>query len=439
MYPFIFVYGSHGYIANNNVSTVYNDQNFYDWNGALANQTNVASSKIVKGMPVRGGTNAPSGLFWATDSLIRVSFTGAAPLYWRYDIVSSQISIMSSSSVVEMDGVYFWMGVDRFYMYNGQVSVLPNDKNVNWLFDNLNYQQRQKVWATKIPRYNEIWFFYPRGTDTECTDAIIYNVKDKLWYDAGSAVGSQRSCGYTTEIFPTPIWADWNYDPIIETPQTIIAHPASLPAPTSSQFYVAGNQTPRFSPGSSITFAPTNSYQATYTVTSSVNTYNTTVGTPGVTLVTCSTSFSPTVAVGQSVYPIVGGFNIWQHEFGQNQVNLNTEEAVYSSITTSDISWLTGSPSQDGLVGVNRRMHLRRVEPNFLQTGTMGMIILGRKFAGGQNEQDSGPYYFTQDTGKIDLRVEYRLVRLKFVSNVINGNYEMGRNLITAEYGDERP
>jgi hypothetical protein len=69
----------------------------------------------------------------------------------------------------------------------------------------------------------------------------------------------------------------------------------------------------------------------------------------------------------------------------------------------------------------------------------MGMTIIGRKFAGGQNEQDSGPYYFTQDTGKIDLRVEYRLVRLKFVSNVINGNYEMGRNLITAEYGDERP
>jgi len=69
--------------------------------------------------------------------------------------------------------------------------------------------------------------------------------------------------------------------------------------------------------------------------------------------------------VGQSVYPIVGGFNIWQHEFGQNQVNLNTEEAVYSSITTSDISWLTGSPSQDGLVGVNRRMHLRELSLTF--------------------------------------------------------------------------
>jgi hypothetical protein len=442
LYPFIFVYGSNGFIANNNVNlgiTNYSTQNFYDWNGAFANQTNVASSKIVKGMTMRGGTNSPSGLFWATDSLIRVTFTGTAPLYWRYDIISSQISIMSSSAIVEMDGVYFWMGVDRFYLYNGQVSVVSNDKNVNWLFDNLNYQQRQKVWATKVPRYNEIWFFYPRGTATECTDAIIYNVKDKLWYDAGSAVGAQRSCGYTTEIFPTPIWADWNYNPIIDIPVKVIATPTGQSAPAANQFYVSGNQTPTFSPGSSLTLKPTNSYQATYTVTSSTNIYNTTIGTPGVTLVTCSTNFTSALAAGTLVYPVAGGFNIWQHEFGTNQINLNTENAVYSSITTSDISWLTGNPSQDAKQGINRRMHLRRVEPNFLQSGNMSLTILGRKFAGGQNEQDSGPYYFNQDTGKIDLRVEYRLVRLKFESNEINGNYEMGRNLITCEFGDERP
>ena len=84
-------------------------------------------------------------------------------------------------------------------------------------------------------------------------------------------------------------------------------------------------------------------------------------------------------------------------------------------------------------------MHLRRVEPNFLQSGTMSMTILGRKCAAGQYEENSGPYYFTSETGKIDLRVEHRLVRLKFESNEINGNYEMGRNLITAEFGDERP
>ena len=446
LYPFIFVYGSHGYIANNNVSSTYLQQNFYDWNGPLANQTNVSSSKIVKGMPMRGGTNSPAGLFWATDSLIRVSFNSSASSttptsqYWNYDIISSQISIMSSNAIVEMDGVYWWMGVDRFYAYNGSVVVVPNDKNVNYLFDNINYTQRQKVWATKVPRYNEIWFFYPRGTATECTDAIIYNTKDKLWYDAGQATGAQRSCGYTTEIFPTPIWANWNYDPTFSPPLTVIAHPASLPAPTTDQMYIAGDVTPQLAPGTIFAFTNENTFNQTYLVTAAQNIYNTTIGTPGVTLITFTQSEPVlTVPVGTPVYVQSGGFSIWQHEFGQNEVGLNTERAVYSSITTSDISWLTGNPSQDSLVGVNRRMHLRRVEPNFLQTGTMSMTILGRKFANSITEEDSGPFFFEPHTDKIDLRIEHRLMRLKFESNEIDGNYEMGRLMITAEYGDERP
>ena len=436
LYPFIFVYGSHGYIANNNVSNIYAEQTLYDWNGPLANQVNVSSSKIVKGMTMRGGTNAPSGLFWSTDSLIRVSFNSqATSVYWSYDIVSSQISIMSSNSVVEMDGVYFWMGVDRFYQYNGTVAVLPNDKNVNWLFDNINYTQRQKVWATKVPRYNEIWFFYPRGTATECTDAIIYNVKDKLWYDAGSAIGARRSCGYTTELFPTPIWAGWEYETTVSNPDTVITTPSGAPSPTASQFYLAANVSGVLPPGSNVVFSTDlNDPKKVYDVIASVFdfTYN-------ATLVTLATPITVEIPAGTLVFPISGGYTIWQHEHGLNQVTPQNELAVYSSITTNDISWLTGTPSQEGVIGINRRMHLRRVEPNFLQAGTMAMTILGRKFASGQYEENSGPYYFTQETGKIDLRVEHRLVRLKFESNDIDGNYEMGRNLITAEFGDERP
>jgi hypothetical protein len=445
LYPFTFVYGSHGFIANNNVSTQtssadYNKQSLYDWNGPYANQVNVSASKIVKGMTVRGGTNSPSGLFWSTDSLIRVSFTAAnAPLYWNYDIVTSQISVMSSNGIVELDGIYFWMGVDRFYLYNGSVKVLPNDKNVNYLFDNINYSQRQKVWATKIPRFNEVWFFYPRGESEECNDAIIYNTKDQIWYDAGQAQGTQRSCGYTTELLPTPIWCDWNYEPIYYAPQIIIEHPASLSAPGSNQFYLAGDQTATFSPGDSITFSQ-DPNATTYVIASSVNIYNTVVTPPGVTLVTCTTDFYPTILTGANVFVITGGYNLWQHEFGTDRVALNGSTAIYSRITTSDISWVGGSPSGDNAQGINRRMHLRRFEPNFNQTGTLSMTVLGRKFADDDVASEvSGPYYFDDMVGKIDLRVEYRLMRLRFESNELGGSFEMGRNIITCEYGDERP
>jgi hypothetical protein len=439
LYPYIFVYGSNGFIANNHVDSTYANQSPYDWNGATANQVNMAASKVILGKPTRGGTNSPSGLFWATDSLIRVSFTGAAPLYWRYDIVSSQISIMSSSSVVEMDGTFYWMGVDRFYVYNGQVAVLPNDKNANWLFNNLNYSQRQKVWATKVPRYNEIWFFYPRGTATECTDAIIYNVKDKIWYDAGSAKGAQRSSGWTTEIFPTPIWADWNFTAAFSQPSTIINTPVGQPAPTAYQIYLSGDASQQFSPGDYLSFVnnATAANFVPYRVEAANYTYE---NTPqqGYTLVTVSPIINPVVAPGDFVYYISGGYTLWQQEFGLNAVGDFAESAIYSSFTTADISWIGGTPSQDTMTSVNRRMHIRRFEPNFLQEGEMMMTVLGRKFANAEPEI-SGPYSFFPNTGKIDLRVEHRLVKLKFESNSINGNYEMGRNMITAEFGDERP
>ena len=437
LYPYIFVYGDSGYIANNHVESSYGTQTLTDWNGATANQVNMSSSKIVKGVPVRGGTNSPSGLFWATDSLIRVSFTGSAPLYWRYDIISSQISIMSSSAVVEMDGVYYWLGVDRFYQYNGVVSVLSNDKNINWLLDNMNFEQRQKVWATKVPRYNEIWFFYPRGSATEVTDAIIYNVKDKLWYDAGSADGAQRSCGWTTEIFPTPIWASWNYNVSYSQPFTTITNPGSEPAPTSSQVYIDGDVTTTFPPGSYLTLSQSTT-ATVYKVANSEHIFNILVPSPGVTRITLTEPLVPYPAIGSTVYGITGGYPLWQHEFGVNAVSYIAETAITSSFTTCDISWVGGTPSQDTAEGANRRMHIRRIEPDFVQSSEMNLTILGRKFARGSTE-NSGPYPFDAETGKIDLRVEHREIRLKFESNAIDGNYEMGRLLITAEYGDERP
>jgi hypothetical protein len=445
LYPYTFVYGSDGFIANNNVDTnttltLYNQQTITDWNGPTSNQVNMASSKIVKGIPVRGGTNSPSGLFWATDSLIRVSFTGTTPLYWRYDIISSQISTISSSCFVEMDGIFYWMGVDRFYLYNGAVSVLPNDKNVNWLFDNLNFVQRQKVWATKVPRYNEIWFFYPRGDATECTDAIVYNVKDKIWYDAGSAPGSRRSCGYTTEVFPTPIWAGWEDINTFSVPFEVIDEPPSESPPNNNQVYINGDVTATFGAGDYISLTNTGS-PVVYKIVTSVFMFTsaiTATNPEGVTLITVDVNFDPIQVAGDYIYYIEGGYPLWQHEFGTNAITFNQEFAITSSITTCDISWVGGIPSQDSATGVNRRMHLRRIEPDFVQSGEMGMTILGRKFARGETET-SGPFYFDPDTGKIDLRVEHREVRLKFESNVLDGNFEMGRLLITAEYGDERP
>jgi len=205
LHPYLFVYGNNGLIQNCSAG------DFANWVSPDANANNLASGKILKGLPIRGGATSPSGLFWASDALIRVSFTpssaGGVNYYWTYDLVSSQTSVMSSSGIIEYDGIFYWAGVDRFLAYNGVVQEIENHVNQNYFFDNINLQQRQKVWATKVPRYGEIWWFYPKGSATECTDAVIYNIREKTWYDAGQAAGARRSAGVFSEIFPKPIWA----------------------------------------------------------------------------------------------------------------------------------------------------------------------------------------------------------------------------------------
>lgn len=214
LHPYLFVYGNNGLIRNNSANDL------EDWVSADANETNVATTKIVQGLPVRGGSNAPSGLFWSLDSLIRVSFVGGVGTpaqYWRYDIITSQSSILSSQSAIEYGGIYYWCGVDSFLMYNGVVKEIPNNFNMNYFFDNLNYAQRQKVWVAKVPRWGEIWWYYPRGDSTECNDAIIYNTRENCWYDAGTALGARRSAGFYSQVFHYPITASWE-----ETTEVVI-------------------------------------------------------------------------------------------------------------------------------------------------------------------------------------------------------------------------
>lgn len=206
LYPYLFVYGNNGLIQNSSAG------DFTNWVSADSNSNTVSSTKVVKGMALRGGTTSPAGLFWSLDQVTRVTYSpttvGTSTLYWRYDIISTSTSILSAQSPVEYDGIIYWIAVDRFMMYNGVVQEIPNNTNLNYFFDNLNFANRSKVWGTKIPRWGEIWWFYPHGDSTECNNAIIYNVRTNTWYDAGFADGAYRSAGVFSEVFKFPIWAE---------------------------------------------------------------------------------------------------------------------------------------------------------------------------------------------------------------------------------------
>jgi hypothetical protein len=424
LHPYVFVYGNNGLIRNCSAGNV------QDWVSADANEVSVATGKIVQGLPVRGGSNAPSGLFWSLDSLIRVSYIGGAgtpPQYWRYDLISSQSSILSSQSVIEYDGIYYWCGVDRFLLYNGVVKEIPNQMNQNYFFDNLNYAQREKVWVSKVPRFGEVWWFYPRGDATECTDAIIYNIRENTWYDTGEALGARRSAGYFSQVFHYPIAASW------ETNATGGVNTVTLTNAGSG--YTNGTYNSQALTGGSGTGATANITVAGGVITA-VTIFDKGVNYESGDVLSAAIPAGSNLAI--TVNEVVNFVSLWQHEIGTDAVQDTTVLAIESFFETNDLGWVSGGPSQPSPIGENKWLRLERVEPDFIQSGEMEVYVTGRSFAQ-TNDVTTGPYTFDPDTGKIDMREQRRELRLKFVSNVAGGDYQVGKIILDADLGDVRP
>ena len=198
LHPYTFIFGNDGYVA----VSVAGDPTDYTSPGSLA--ANIASQKIVRGIALRGGPgNSPSGLFWSADSLVRASFVGGDAIF-QFDTISTQSSILGANTVIEYDGIFYWVGTDRFLMFNGVVREVPNDLNLNYFFEGLNQSQRQKVFAMKVTRYGEIWWCYPRGEAIEPSHAVIYNVRENTWYDCELPNGG-RSAAVSPSVFPKPL------------------------------------------------------------------------------------------------------------------------------------------------------------------------------------------------------------------------------------------
>lgn len=192
--PFLFKYGTNGVVswsAADDLTT---------WPDA--NIATIATTKIIKGLSARG-SDTPSALFWSLNSLVRAVYNTSTSSF-SFTTINDQVSLMSSSSVNQYRGLYYWVGIDQFYFYNGIVQTLPNTQNLHWFFNNLNTNQRSKVWSIIYPKYQEWWIFYPRGDATECTNAIVYNIAGNFWYDTQI----NRAAGYPSQVFTYPIMSD---------------------------------------------------------------------------------------------------------------------------------------------------------------------------------------------------------------------------------------
>jgi hypothetical protein len=413
--PYTFVYGNDGYVA----WSVPNDPS--DFTGSGAGNAYVTGQKIIKGMPLRGGPgNSPSGLFWSADSLIRGSYVGGTAVF-QFDTISTQSSIMSSNCVIEYDGIFYWIGTDRFLMFNGVVREIENTLNTNFFFDNINAPYRQKVFALKVPRFGEIWWCFPKGDSIEPNHAIIYNVRENTWYDTALPEGG-RGAGAFPTVFRSPVMTGVEEQDFRAVSVTI---------DTAGSGYTAGD------------VLTIDGGISTIPVEITVATVN---GSGGITAISLSnagqyteTPILPATATGgtgtlaEFDITFERPYKLWVHEVGTNAIDGQDVQPIQSYFETADISL-------PALSGQNKAMQVLMVEPDFVQSGDMILQVRGR--ANARAPEVNGVVMTFPDTATtpqeqvVFLKTQRRELRFRFESNTLNGDYQMGQIFAHVQPGD---
>ena len=176
-----------------------------NWTPAATNQA--GSLRLSRGTEIVTASQARQEvLVWTNSSLYSLQYVGA-PAVWTAQIVGENISVASQNCVAYANGVAYWMGNDKFYMYDGRTQPLRCDLR-KYIFNDFNHQQYQQVFAGTNESYHEIWWFYCSEDSTVIDKYVIYNYLQDIWYYGNMS----RTAWLDSGLRDYPLAATYSYN-----------------------------------------------------------------------------------------------------------------------------------------------------------------------------------------------------------------------------------
>ena len=156
-----------------------NQESVIDWTPSPLNQA--GSIRLSHGSQIIAAIQTRQEIVVFTDSSIYSLQYVGPPIVWSSQLLGDNISIFSQNAVSIASGRIFWMGIDKFYVYDGRVQTLRCDLRRH-VFGNINLNQNQQIFSGTIEAFNEVWWFYCTANSTVIDAYVIYNYAEDIWY-----------------------------------------------------------------------------------------------------------------------------------------------------------------------------------------------------------------------------------------------------------------
>lgn len=183
------------------------------WTPAAANTAN--SRRLQQGTRLIAGAMLAQGvnLVWSDTTVYLMQFTASNSIY-STRAIASNCGLIGPGAFTVVDGAAFWMSASTFYMYSGQLSVIPRSAEIEAIFLAMHPTQRPKVNCHFNPTFREIWWLYPSTTSQEPDRYVMVNIDSWDW-----ATGTLDRTAFGLRILAG------NYTPIaVDTGGTIYQH-----------------------------------------------------------------------------------------------------------------------------------------------------------------------------------------------------------------------
>jgi|TARA_R100000458_G_scaffold39581_1_gene37068 hypothetical protein len=165
--------------------------------------TNTAGSvRLSAGSEIIGGIRArQETLVWTDSALYNITFVGP-PLTFAVNLINQGVGLISPNGCINSPSGVYWMSDDGFYFYNGSVKRLGCSV-LSYVLDNLDIDQKFKVFGLLNKEFNEVWWFYPSTQDStgEISRYVIYNYLEDSW-SIGQLI---RTSWLDQDVFDRPL------------------------------------------------------------------------------------------------------------------------------------------------------------------------------------------------------------------------------------------